>query len=423
MNNDLLSALRDYVSDTECPEKNYRLAGMYYGMGHTAAALTFYLRTAERTDDVALSYECLLVMGLCFEAQSNRGNSARGMYKQAMMLLPNRPEAYFLLARNYEQSRLYMDGYVTAELGMRLSTGTHPPLRGYVQYPGEYALLFEKAVTSWWWGREMEARQLFRQLSREYHHVLDEPHLSAVYSNLAQLGIGPQWITHKTYSPDKHVQLRRQFPGSESITHTYGQVYQDLFVLMCLDGKLGRYLEIGSAGPYYGNNTALLEQLGWIGQGIEFDPAQCDVYREHRTNPVDCRDATKITAAQWSAYFGHSDVDYISLDCDPPHVTYAILQNLPLDRYKAAVITYEHDAYCDVTQMYARLSREYLTALGYVLVVPNVSPDGESAFEDWWVHPDLIDPEILAEMLPSPADEITPIDDYILSRGVCLEPA
>jgi len=185
---ELVSALHDYVLDTECPEKNYRLALLYYGMGHTAAALTFYLRTAERTDDVALSYECLLTMGLCFEAQSNRDNYARGMYKQAIMLCSTRPEAYFLLARHYERSKLYMDGYVTAELGIQMSKGSvHQPLRGNIQYPGEYGLLFEKAVTGWWWGREAESRELFLRLSHEYHSKMDGPHRSAVYSNLARL--------------------------------------------------------------------------------------------------------------------------------------------------------------------------------------------------------------------------------------------
>jgi tetratricopeptide (TPR) repeat protein len=188
VNSELTAALYDYVTDTECPEKNYRLAGLYYGMGHTAAALTFYLRTAERTQDEALSYECLLVMGLCFEAQSDRDNSARGMFKQAIMFSPHRPEGYFLLARHYERARLYMDGYVTAEIGMRMSDrSTHPPLRGWVQYPGKYGLLFEKAVTAWWWGREAEARSLFRQLSREYYDTMDEPHRSSVCLNLVRL--------------------------------------------------------------------------------------------------------------------------------------------------------------------------------------------------------------------------------------------
>lgn len=416
MNNELTTALRDYVMDTECPDKNYTLAKIYYNLGHTAAALTFYLRTAERTADTSLSYECLLVMGLCFELQGSRDNSARGMFKQALMLCPNRPEGYFLLARHYERARLYMDSYVTAELGLKMSEGfTHQPLRGYVQYPGDYGLLFEKAVSAWWWGREMEARKLLRQLSREYHNTMDEAHRSVVYFNLAKLGIGPPSITHKSYRKEDYTRLRRQFCGAENLSHSYAQVYQDLFVLMCLDGKRdGRYLEIGSAGPFYGNNTALLEQAyGWTGQGIELDASLCEEYRKHRVNPVDCRNALSITTAQWEAYFNRKNIDYISLDCDPPNVTYEILLKLPLDKYKAAVITYEHDTYCDPTQSYARLSREYLMSLGYTLVVPNVSPEGKSAFEDWWVHPELIDPKILKEML-APVTEITPVDEYML---------
>jgi FkbM family methyltransferase len=39
-----------------------------------------------------------------------------------------------------------------------------------------------------------------------------------------------------------------------------------------------------------------------------------------------------------------------------------------------------------------------LSSRGYVLVVSDISPDGVSNFEDWWVHPDLVNPDILAIM-------------------------
>ena len=40
-------------------------------------------------------------------------------------------------------------------------------------------------------------------------------------------------------------------------------------------------------------------------------------------------------------------------------------------------------------------SREYLTSLGYELVVSNVSANDWRDYEDWWVHPDLVSREII----------------------------
>ena len=45
-------------------------------------------------------------------------------------------------------------------------------------------------------------------------------------------------------------------------------------------------------------------------------------------------------------------------------------------------------------------SREYLESLGYILAVDNISPhfSEDKPIEDWWVHPELIDADILKKM-------------------------
>ena len=61
------------------------------------------------------------------------------------------------------------------------------------------------------------------------------------------------------YDNSKFERLRTKFNGSEKIERNYSQCYQDMFVLTMLNNPThGTYLEIGSADPYYGNNTALL---------------------------------------------------------------------------------------------------------------------------------------------------------------------
>ena len=63
------------------------------------------------------------------------------------------------------------------------------------------------------------------------------------------------------------------FKGSDKIETNYSEVFQDIFVLQCLDGKKGgKYLEIGAADAVSGNNTYLLEkEFGWTGLSIDYD--------------------------------------------------------------------------------------------------------------------------------------------------------
>jgi len=69
------------------------------------------------------------------------------------------------------------------------------------------------------------------------------------------------------------------------------------------------------------------------------------------------------------------------------------------------VITYEHDHYADETSSYRDKLRKYLESKGYKLVVSNISPDDNSPFEDWWVHPDLVDLDTINKL--SSIDEET----------------
>lgn len=415
----LRDALHEYVYDTENPIKNYNLANLYFILKQYASAISFFFRCAERTPDKKLAYVCLLKMAKCFDLQERRPNTVRVLYKHAINLLPDRPEAYFLLAKHHEYKHEYVDEYFISELGLHNSKD-NTPLIGDVEYPGKYGLLFEKAVAGWWWGRENESRILFRQLAEEYHGKMDEVHVQAIYNNIQNIGIGSEKVTHKKYDQKMWSKLRYQFKGSGAIKKTHGQVYQDLFVLACLDGKRnGRYLEIGSAGPYYGNNTALLEEeFGWFGVGIDFDEKFVNDYREKRKNPILHQDALKTDYYKLLNDLAvNGIVDYLQLDCEPSSVTYQIMEMIPFDKFKFAVITYEHDHYLDRTKSYRKKSREFLISKGYELVVSDVSPEGHSSFEDWYVHPDLVSRSIIDQMKSVIAGDrttnIRTIDEYM----------
>lgn len=397
----LTRAITELALDTENPEKNYNLAILYEEIGQTASAINYFYRCAERTPIKELAYECLLKTSLCYERQGNRVATVKRMIQHALYLLPKRPEAYYLMSRLYERTSAYCDGYTLACIGLEVSDFDLLPLRNSVEYPGKYGLIFEKAVCAWWWGKNMEARALLRYLSEEYHEKMDAVHTDGVYNNIYKLGIGPESVTHKHYNKSRYNELRHKFKGAENINDSHGQVFQDIWVLSMLDGKKnGTYLEIGSAGPFYGNNTALLEQdYGWIGMGIDYDINFVNEYKSKRKNPI--MHSNALTVDYNSVLSGlaiDGVVDYLQLDCEPSDITYEIMLKIPFDKFKFRTITYEHDHYQDRTKSYRRKSREFLQSKGYILVANDISPEGGSSFEDWYAHPDLIDPEILSKM-------------------------
>jgi hypothetical protein len=419
----MINALYNYVKNTEDPEYNYLLAREYHKIGQTAAAISFYLRCADRADDKVLIYECLLHMYFCFSSQKNRHYTEKGLLEKAITVLPKRPEAYFLLSRYYEWRKEYAESYTTAEIGLNICDFDSEPLRENCEYYGKYLLIFEKAVSVWWCGKSKESRKLFHLLADEYYQEMDEIHQKCVQYNLCRIGSGPESQAFTYYSEDKHPSLRFKFIGSELIKKNYSQIYQDMFILSMLNGKRnGTFLEIGGATPYHGNNTALLEeQFGWEGVSIEYNPDFVTQYSDARKTKVLCADALTVDYKKLlQENFDNTVIDYLQLDIEPSKNTYECMLKIPFDEYKFAVITYEHDYYVDVTRLYREKSRKFLQSKGYMLVVNDLSPDGVSNFEDWWIHPDLIDKEIIKKMT-CVDDSIKKAENYMLNMNFDTE--
>jgi GR25 family glycosyltransferase involved in LPS biosynthesis len=408
MNNPLIA----YAHDTENPEKNFNLARWYHEQGQTAAAVSFYLRSADRTDDLNLAYQCLIHSASCFSDQKNREYTVRGLYHHAITILPKRPEAYFLLARHYEWQKQYFECYSTCCIALNLCDFDLEPLSKDIDYPGKYGIIFEKAVSSYWWGKSKECRDLFLDLRNNYE--MDDVHIKSVGDNLMRLGC---WVDKSIkYEKSKYESFKYKFPGLEEIEKSNGQALQDMFVLSILNGrKNGTYLEIGAQEPFFQNNTALLEtNYDWKGVSIEIKEDLCKTFSEQRKNTILCKDATTIDYEKLlEKYFDTNIIDYLQVDCEPSKTTFEILLDIPFDKYKFAVITYEHDHYVDMTNTYRTKSRNYLQLMGYELVVGNVSQDDKTPFEDWWVHPDLIDKETI-ERFKSIKD-VTDVRTYMYS--------
>lgn len=413
----LTKAIREYSADPENAELNYTVALLYESIGQTAAAISYFLRAAERTNDNLLAYECLLKIGLCFERQGKRGNSARGAFEQALVLLPKRPEAYFLLARFNERAGDHVQGYRFAEQGLTFCGGHYdPPLRSWVEFPGKYGLTFQKAVSAWWWGRPDECRRLFQEL-KGMAAVLDKNHYDAVQRNLTTLGCGSIEHAIRVYHRSQYPRLRFQFPGAENIERNYSGVYQDMFVLAMTNGKRnGTYLEIGSGDATLGSNSKLLEEWDWNGIGLEWDATHVATHMSQRRNKVLQQDATTTDYMDLCSKLADENgvIDYLQVDCEPSATTYKILTMIPFDQFKFRVITYEHDHYVDMTGSFRQKSREFLLSKGYKLLVPDVSADEKSPFEDWWVHPQYIENHVMLRM-EQPLDKITNVNEYMLT--------
>lgn len=431
MTDELSDLLLNFINEPENPEHNIQLALYYDEIGQTASALSYYLRCAERTDDELLRYECLIRGSMCFDKQGTRNFTVKGMLQHAISVMPKRPEAYYLLSRFYEREDKdghWVDSYMVASIGEKVCDLDSPPLRTKVDYPGDYAILYQKAIASWWCGLCAESRDIFKDLYDNYD--LDEAHKNSVQDTLIKLNVlkGEDDNNEEElllYNKNKYPLLKHKFPGSENIESNYSESYQDMFILTMLNGKRGgTYLEIGAGAAFFGNNTALLDQdFEWKGISIDVLEKALDQFENgapyygdrRRNNKCVLKDATKIDYDKFLLGLDFpKEIDYLQLDCDPASVTYDILLNIPFESYKFAVITYEHDKYRE-GDIYQEKSRKYLESYGYVRVVNNISADEERPYEDWWVHPDLIDSDILEKMMCI-SDETKKAENYLLKR-------
>lgn len=175
----------------------------------------------------------------------------------------------------------------------------------------------------------------------------------------------------------------------------YSQATQDIFVsTMLKEKRSGFFLEIGGGHPTESNNTFLLEsRYEWNGFSIELDDSLVECYNLHRRNRSVLADATSFDyLRQLESMDAPKQVDYLSIDIDPAEKTYGALLQLPHSSYRFSVITFEHDRYQSGDQ-FMELSRRFLKNLGYQLVVSNLQVFGRD-FEDWWIDPNVIGPDI-----------------------------
>lgn len=418
--NDLKAMLKTYIQRPNNPEANWNLALYYDSIGQTATAVSFYIRTAERTQDDLIQYEALIRAASCFEKQGTRRFTVKNIMKRAITVQPHRPEGYYILSKAYQNDAnndgRWFDSYTMASIGLSLTENQNMvPLSTTINYPGRYALMYQKAKAAWWCGLGDESRNIFLDLYSNYQ--LSDSFREKIHKNLVKLNaFSSSSLT--LYSRQKHANLKVKFDGSEKIEQNYSEAYQDMFVLTLLNGKRnGSYVEIGSGHPTYGNNTYLLEKdFCWKGVSFDVNEELVKAHNEQRNHTCLLKDATTINYEKFLSGYGFGqDIDYLQIDCDPPSVSFQVLLSIPFDTRRFAIITFEHDHYADPTGEYRERARRYLAAYGYTLFTSNISPDKNRPYEDWFVHSELINMNRVIGLLDS-SESTKCAEDYMMGR-------
>jgi hypothetical protein len=172
----------------------------------------------------------------------------------------------------------------------------------------------------------------------------------------------------------------------------YSQCGQDLIVLKYLKNKKnGYFLDIGCCLPKTINNTYLLEKnYGWNGISIDIhdfiEESDGSTWKKIRNSIHIVQDALEINYYDLlNKYNSPQTIDFLSMDLEPPTLTYEVLYKIPFDKYKFNFIAYEVDELIIGGEERKINSREYIISKDYYFLG---SLGGQ---DDLYVHNDLID--------------------------------
>jgi FkbM family methyltransferase len=178
-----MNELIDFCLDTENPEKNYKLAQWYEKQNHTASAHVYYFRAAERTENKNFAYTSLLRSSICYKSQGKRDATEKLLIHAALSFLTERPEAYYFLSLFYEKKEEWDQCYLYADFGLKCYENEVESI-DLPEYQGKYALIYQKALASWWWGRGEESKKLFQSLKNDYWNVMNDNYKNLVNEKL-----------------------------------------------------------------------------------------------------------------------------------------------------------------------------------------------------------------------------------------------
>jgi tetratricopeptide (TPR) repeat protein len=153
------------------PEVSFTLGSYYEDIGQYSSAGSYYLRTAERTENRLLSYESLIRFAACTESLGRRRYSTKAILNFAISHIPDRPEAYLILSKFIEKNDTNDEKWFTAyslvctALAIK-DLDNLKPLRFKTIFEGKYSLLLQKARTGRQSGFIEEAREILLSIAK-----------------------------------------------------------------------------------------------------------------------------------------------------------------------------------------------------------------------------------------------------------------
>lgn len=205
------------------------------------------------------------------------------------------------------------------------------------------------------------------------------------------------------------MKTRKQY--NEALDYN-GQAYADRFVLNCTEFKRnGYFLELGSRHAKWNNNSYILERsFGWTGVMVDRVATHKAEYESERPNSIHIiQDATQINYKEvFEKNNFPSNLDFWQLDLEVRDntalTTFLKINEELLDTYKFATITMEHDIFTELpdAEDTRRITRDILESKGYYCVFKDIlDPPAvcvDAPYEDWWVHPDLVNMDYIKEL-------------------------
>ena len=382
-----MKLLNDVVLDYSNSEKIYKLAREYDRLEQGSGAFSYYLRAADMSpgktsDEKWLQYKCMILSSFIYERNEGRNHSVEGLLKMAIETVPDRPEAYYFLAKFKQDRNDWREALMYSKIG--LTFVNLPSIDNDVGYPGDNVLRLLYARAKWKTDGRDESKNLAFDL--KYKNKLDAKTDKEVTALLAEHGY-PSTIE---YTPILFDNFKYKFAGIEYIEKNYSRHFQDMFVLSILDGQRnGTFVEIGSGHPELFNNTLLLEKdFGWKGISLDNSERMCHIFSRHRNTNITLADAA---TTDYKALFKQNcleqRIEFLRINAE--HASIEALKRIPFDKYEFSVLQFQHNAVW-WGKDFKEESRKLLSKIGYILLVADVAVDPKSPYEDWWVHPDYL---------------------------------
>lgn len=385
-----MKLLNDVVLDYSNPQKNYLLARDYDRLEQGAAAFSFYLRAADMAEGLEwqerwLQYKCMILGSFIFDRSGGRDHTVDGMLKMAIATMPERPEAYYFMAKYMQSKDDWRSTMMHAHIGIsNIENGTlEEAPDNDIGYPGENSLRILYARAKW----KTDGRDTSKNLAFDikYKRKLTELENKEITGLLAQTG----YPSTLQYTDELEDRLKFTFDGVEMVWNNYSRHFQDIFVLSILNGKEhGTFVELGSGHPKLFNNTLLLEEaFGWKGISIDNSERFCAQFSRERNTTILLADAAAIDyKLLFKQQCLEQRVDFLRINAETASLQ--ALKNIPFDNYEFSVIQFQHNACWWGPEIRAK-SRQILKDIGYVLLVPDVAVNERDTYEDWWVHPNV----------------------------------